>query len=89
VLSAANGAELSEGRVLACWKALTSPSAQCRKAIAMLKQKQRIEELERENERLKNQLLSANEQIDQLRILNESFAQQIRQLKEPKILKRC
>ena len=55
----------------------------------MLKQKQRIEELERENERLKNQLLSANEQIDQLRILNESFAQQIRQLKEPKILKRC
>ncbi len=55
----------------------------------MIKQKQRIEELERENERLKNQLLSANEQIAQLQILNESYALQARQLKEKKILKRC
>ena len=32
----------------------------------MIKQKQRMEELERETERLKNELLSANEQIAQL-----------------------
>ncbi len=50
----------------------------------MPRQKQRVEDLERENERLKNQLLSANEQIAQLKILNESYALQVRQLKEPK-----
>jgi hypothetical protein len=55
----------------------------------MLKQKQRVEDIERENERLKNQLLSANEQIAQLKILNESYAQQIRVLKEKKVVKRC
>ena len=55
----------------------------------MTKQKQRIEELERETERLKNEVLSANEQIAQLKILNEKYILQIRQLKEPKILKRC
>ncbi len=55
----------------------------------MIKQKQRMEELERETERLKNELLSANEQIAQLKILNEKYTLQIRQLKEPKILKRC
>jgi len=55
----------------------------------MTRQKQRIEELERENERLKNELLSANEQIAQLKILNESYAMQVRQLKERKNLKRC
>jgi hypothetical protein len=55
----------------------------------MAKQQQRIEELERENQRLKNELLSANEQIAQLKILNESYALQARQLKEQKILKRC
>ncbi len=55
----------------------------------MTEQQRRIEELERENERLKNQLLAANEQIAQLRILNESYAQEARQLKEKKILKRC
>ncbi|MFZ1108367.1 MAG: hypothetical protein WAN43_08480 [Rhodomicrobium sp.] len=55
----------------------------------MTKDKQRMEELERENERLKNQLLSANEQIAQLKILNESHVQQIRHLKEPQKHKRC
>jgi len=55
----------------------------------MIKQKQRIEDLERENERLKNQLLAADEQIAQLKILNESFAMQVRKLKEPKTVKRC
>jgi hypothetical protein len=55
----------------------------------MIKHKQRIEELERENERLKNQLLAANEQIAQLKILNESQALQISQFKEKKIVKRC
>ena len=55
----------------------------------MTRQEQRIEALERENERLKNELLAANEQIAQLKILNESYAQQIRQLKEPQNRKRC
>ena len=55
----------------------------------MANEHQRIEALERENERLKNQLLSANEQIAQLKVLNESYAQQIRQLKEQKHTKRC
>ncbi len=55
----------------------------------MTKQQQRIEELERENERLKYQLLSANEQIAQLKVLNEDYALQARQLKERKNLKRC
>ena len=55
----------------------------------MTKERQRIEELERENERLKNDLLSANEQIAQLKILHESYAMQIRQLKERKILNKC
>jgi hypothetical protein len=55
----------------------------------MPRQQQRTEALERENERLKNELLSANEQIAQLKILIESHAQQIRQLKERKILDRC
>ncbi len=54
-----------------------------------MKQKQRIEDLERETERLKNEVLSANEQIVQLRILNESYALQIRQLKEKKNPPRC
>jgi hypothetical protein len=49
-----------------------------------------MEALERETERLKNELLSANEQIAQLKILNESYALQIRQLKEQKHnIKRC
>ena len=52
-------------------------------------QQQRIEELQRENERLKKDLLAANEQIAQLKILNESSAQQVRQLKERKILNKC
>jgi hypothetical protein len=51
--------------------------------------KQRVEDIERENERLKNQLASANEQIAQLKILNESYLQQIRQLKEKKVINRC
>ena len=55
----------------------------------MTKNQQRVEELERENERLKNQLSAANEQIAQLMILNESHVQQARQLKEKKITKRC
>jgi hypothetical protein len=55
----------------------------------MTRQQQRIEELERENERLKNELLVANEQIAQLKILHESYAMQIRQLKERKIPNRC
>ncbi len=55
----------------------------------MIKQKQRVEDLERETERLKNELLAANEQITQLKILNESYTLQIRQLKEPKNPKRC
>ena len=55
----------------------------------MTRQQQRIEELERENARLKNELLSANEQIAQLKILNASYAMQISQLKERKILNRC
>jgi hypothetical protein len=55
----------------------------------MIRQQQRMEELERENTRLKNELLSANEQIAQLKILKESYTQQIRQLKERKILSRC
>jgi hypothetical protein len=55
----------------------------------MTQQKQRIETLERENERLKNQLLSVNEQIAQLKLMNESYAQQIRQLKEKKHANRC
>jgi hypothetical protein len=52
-------------------------------------QKQRVEEIERENERLKKDLLAANEQIAQLKILHESYAMQIRQLKERKILNKC
>ena len=52
-------------------------------------QQQHIEELQRENERLKKDLLAANEQIAQLKILNESYAQQVRQLKERKILNKC
>ena len=55
----------------------------------MTGQQQRIEELERENERLKNELRAANEQIAQLKILNERSAQQVRQLKERKILNKC
>ncbi len=55
----------------------------------MIRQQQRMEELERENARLKNELLSANEQIAQLKILKESYTLQIRQLKERKILNRC
>ena len=55
----------------------------------MPRQQQRMEELERENARLKNELLSANEQIAQLKILKESYTLQIRQLKERKILSRC
>ncbi len=55
----------------------------------MPRQQQRMEDLERENVRLKNELLSANEQIAQLRILNESHALQIRQLKEKKNMTRC
>ncbi len=55
----------------------------------MPRQKQRMEELERETERLKNELLSANEQIAQLKILNEKYALQIRQLKEKKAVNRC
>jgi hypothetical protein len=55
----------------------------------MLEQKRRMEDLERQAERLKNQLLSANEQIAQLKLLNESYALQIRQLKEKKIANRC
>ena len=55
----------------------------------MIRQQQRIEELERENQRLKNELLAANEQIAQLKILHESYAMQVRQLKERKILNRC
>ena len=52
-------------------------------------EQQRTEKLERETERLKNELLVANEQIAKLRNLNVSFNQQIRQLKERKILNRC
>ncbi len=56
----------------------------------MAREQQRIEDLERENERLKNQLMSANEQVAQLKILNESYAQKIRQLKERKDpVRRC
>ena len=55
----------------------------------MPRQQQRMEDLERENARLKNELLSANEQIAQLRILNESHAMQIRQLKEKKNTTKC
>ncbi len=50
---------------------------------------QRTEKLERETERLKYELLAAKEQIAQLRILNLSYAQQVRQLKERKIINRC
>ncbi len=55
----------------------------------MAKQQQRMEELERETERLKNELLAANEQIAQLKLLNEKHTLQIRQLKEQKPMKRC
>ncbi len=55
----------------------------------MTKQEQRIEALEREVERLKNELLAANEHIAQLKILNDSYALQVRQLKEQKHTKRC
>ncbi len=55
----------------------------------MIKQQQRMEELERQNARLKNELLSANEQIAQLKVLKESYALQIRQLKEKKNLPKC
>jgi molecular chaperone GrpE (heat shock protein) len=58
-------------------------------ADSMTRQQQRIEELERENERLKNELLAANEQTAQLKILRERDTMQIRQLKERKILNRC
>jgi hypothetical protein len=55
----------------------------------MTKQQQRIDDLEREIARLKNELLAANEQVAQLRILNESHAQEIRQLKEKKVQRKC
>ena len=55
----------------------------------MPNQKQRIEDLERERDRLKNELLSANEQVAQLKILNENYVLQIRQLKEKKNPPRC
>lgn len=55
----------------------------------MPRQQQRMEDLERENERLKNELLSAKEQISQLKILNEKYVLQIQQLKEQKYTKRC
>ena len=56
----------------------------------MPNEKQRLERLERENARLKDQLLAANEQIAQLKTLNESYILQVRQLKEQKLNpKRC
>ncbi len=55
----------------------------------MPRHQQRMAELEREAERLKNELLSANEQIAQLKLLNEKYSLQIRQLKEQKNTKRC
>jgi hypothetical protein len=60
-----------------------------REPNAMPNQKQRIEDLERERDRLKNELLSANEQVAQLKILNENYVLQIRQLKEKKNPPRC
>lgn len=68
---------------------ITRPPALQQETGSMLEQKRRIEDLERQTERLKNQLLSANEQIAQLKLLNESYALQIRQLKEKKIANRC
>jgi chromosome segregation ATPase len=55
----------------------------------MPNQKQQMEELQKEIDRLKNQVLAANEQIAQLKILNESYAQEARQLKDQKRLKKC
>lgn len=55
----------------------------------MPRQRQRMEDLERENERLKNEVLSANEQIAQLKILTEKYVLEIRQLKEKKIQTKC
>jgi hypothetical protein len=55
----------------------------------MPRQQQRMEEIERENARLKNELLSANEQIAQLKILIERHVLKISQLKEQKHAARC
>jgi hypothetical protein len=72
-----------------CWKASILPYSVKAGTNFMTKQQQRMEELERQNARLKNELLSANEQIAQLKILKESYTMQIRQLKEQKNLNRC
>lgn len=50
---------------------------------------QRMEALERENVRLKNELLAANEQVAQLKILIEKHTLQIRELREKRLSKGC
>lgn len=55
----------------------------------MTTEQQRIDRLEREITRLKTELQSANEELAQLTILNESLALEIRQLQEKKITRKC
>ncbi len=80
---------IAKRSVPVCWKATILPHSVMAGTHFMIKQQQRMEALERENGRLKNDLLAANEQIAQLKILKESYVQQIRQLKEKKNPPRC
>ncbi len=55
----------------------------------MTTEEQRIDRLEREIARLKTELRSANEELAQLKIVNESHALEIRQLQEKIVIKKC
>jgi hypothetical protein len=55
----------------------------------MTTEEQRIDRLERDIVRLKTELRSANEELAQLKILNEGYAMEIRQLEEKRITRKC
>jgi hypothetical protein len=65
------------------------PRGKGRKPEAMTTEQQRIDRLERDIARLKTELRCANEQLAQLKILNESHTMEIRQLQEKKVIRKC